>query len=109
MLLTLSRNEEKNSGDLQQCLALSAEKSHQPAPDEMFRVRHDAIDQLLDGRDIVDETDDHAAAPRASIHVAIDHDLGVDPGDLVMDIFDLELGALLALDLQQTVDAGIFQ
>ena len=57
----------------------------------------------------MDEADDHAAAPSAGIHVAIDHDLGIDPGDFVVDILDLELGALLALDLQQTLDAGVLQ
>ncbi len=57
----------------------------------------------------MDEADHHATAPGAGIHVALDHDLGVDACDFVVDIFDLELGALLAFDLQQTLDAGILQ
>src|SRR6266849_5991486 len=103
------RLRKKNSGDFQRCPAFGAEQSHQPVPYQALGVRHDAVDQFFDGRDIVDETDDHAAAPGAGIHVSIDHDLGIDPGDFVMDIFDLELGALLALDLQQTFDAGVLQ
>ena len=68
----------------------------------------DAIDQLLDGRHVVDQAHDHAAAPGTGIHIAVDHDLGIDARDLVEDVVDLRHLAVLALLREQPFDALLF-
>src|SRR6202022_3440582 len=85
------------------------EKTHQPAPNDAIGFRHDAADQFLDRRDIVDQPDHHAAAPGAGFHVALDHHFRVDAGDLIVGVLDPYTPALLALDLEQPLDAGVFQ
>jgi hypothetical protein len=62
------------------------------------------IDQLLHQRNIIDQPDH----PAAGIHISLEHDLGKVARDLVMNVVDLEVLALLPLDLQ-TLDAGILQ
>jgi hypothetical protein len=69
------------------------EKARQPAPNDLLSLRHDAIDQLLHRRDVIDQADHHAAAQGARVHVTVDHDLRIDAGDLVVDIVDLQGGA----------------
>jgi len=69
----------------------------------------DAIDQLLDGRHVVDQAHDHAAAPGTGIHIAVDHDLGIDARDLVEDVVDLRHLAVLALLREQPFDALVVQ
>ena len=86
-----------------------SKKSREPAADQLLRFAHDPIDQFLHRRNVVDQAGDHAAAPGAGIHIAVDHDLGIDARDLVVDVVDLQLGALLALDLEQMVDGGVLQ
>ena len=48
--------------------------------DQPLRLHHDPIDQLSDGWDVMDQANNHAAAPRAGVHVTINHDLGIDAG-----------------------------
>src|SRR6266403_1024318 len=79
-----------SSRNLPGCLVVGAEQSCQPVQNEALGIRHDAVDQFLDGRNVVDQPGDHAAAPGAGIHVALDHDLGIDARDLIVDIIDLE-------------------
>src|SRR5271163_2690744 len=74
-------------------------QTNQPIADQPLRLHHDPIDQLGDGWYVLDQANNHAAAPGACVHVTVDHDLGVDTGHLVMDIRDLKAGAFLALDL----------
>src|SRR5712664_4104541 len=96
----------KGSRHLQRCLGFGAKESRQPVQNEAFGVGHDAIDQLFNRRNVLDQSDYHPAAPGAGIHLAVDHDLGIDAGDFGMDILNLEALALLSLDVDQTVHAG---
>jgi hypothetical protein len=57
----------------------------------------------------VDQARDHAAGPGAGVHVALDHDLGIDAGDFLDDVLELDVGAQLLLLLEQAFDAGIGQ
>src|SRR5829696_3147025 len=84
-------------------------EARQALTDDAFGVRHDPIDQFLYRRNVVNEACDHAATPSASIHIAVDHHLGIDARHLIVDIFDLELLALLAFDLEQMLDALVVQ
>src|SRR3954454_11836699 len=95
-----------NSCDLQSCFGFGIKEARQPVPDEALGIDHNPIDQLLDRWDVVDQSHDHPATPGTRVHIAVDHDLGIDASDLLMDILDLELGALLTLDLDQAIDAG---
>src|SRR6185312_12703313 len=85
------------------------EKSRQAFANEALGVRHNSVDQLLDGWDAIDQPDHHAAAPSAGIHVAVDHHLGIDACHLVPDIVDLEAAPLLTLLFEQALDARIVQ
>src|SRR5438445_3088742 len=85
------------------------EKTHQPAANDTVGFDHDAVDQFLYRRNVMDQPDHHAAAPGAGFHVAVDHHLGVDASDLIVDVLDLEVSSLLALDLEQALDAGVLQ
>ena len=67
-----------------------------------------SISSLTRGN-VVDQPGHHPAAPGAGIHVAVDHDLGIDARDLIVNVLDLEACALLALDLEQAVDALVLQ
>ena len=75
-----------------------AKQTNESIADQPLRLRHDPIDQLGDGWDVMDQPNNHAAAPGAGVHVTINHDLGIDAGHLVMDIRYLKAGAFLALD-----------
>src|SRR5882757_4173506 len=99
----------KNSRDLQRGLVFGANESCQPVENNALGVGHDAVDHLLDSRNVLDQSDHHPAAPRTGVHLAIDHDLGIDARDLGMDVGDLQLGALLAFDLDQAIDALVLQ
>ena len=83
--------------------------THQPVTDDLFRLVHDAIDEFLAGGDVVDEARDHAAAPGAGIHLPVQHDLGIDARNLVVDVVDGQLVALGMLDLEQAIDIGVLQ
>jgi hypothetical protein len=67
------------------------EEARQALTDDSFGVRHDAVDQFLYRRDVVDEARNHAATPRASVHIAVDHHLGIDARHLIVSILDLDL------------------
>jgi hypothetical protein len=56
----------------------TVKEAGQPSPDDLLGLAHDAVDQFLDCRDVVDQTDHQAAAPCAGIHLTVDHHLGVD-------------------------------
>src|SRR5215470_1084474 len=88
---------------------VAIEKTGQALPDNLLGSRHDPIDQLLDRRDVVDQADHHAAAPSARVHVANDHDLGINARDLLLDVLDFQRVGLLALDLEQLVDTLILE
>src|SRR5260370_22960388 len=59
-----------------------AKQTNEPNADQPLRLHYDPIDQLGDGWDVMDQPNNHAAAPGACVHVTIDHDLGVDTGHL---------------------------
>src|SRR5690606_39675233 len=67
--------------------------------DDLFRIAHDTVDQLLAGRDVVDQARDHAAAPGPGFNVALLHDARVNAADEIDDILNPGVGALFALDL----------
>src|SRR3984885_4425952 len=85
-----------------------AKQTNESITDQPLRLDHDPIDQFGDGWDVMDQPNNHAAAPGADIHVTTNHDLGIDAGHLVMDIRDLKVGAFLALDLKEAIDARVF-
>src|SRR5437868_4448650 len=97
------------SSDLQRRPALDTDQSCQPLQNEALGVRHDPIDQLLDRWNVVDQASHHAATPGSRIHVAVDHDLGIDTRNLIVDVFDLKAFASLTFDLEQTIDALILE
>src|SRR5581483_3151446 len=105
--LPLSGGGRKKSRRLR-ALAL-AQKALEALADDLFGLAHDAIDQLFHGRDIVDQADHHAAAPGPGVHVAFQHDLRIDPTDFVRNVLDLEVAALLALDLEHAIDALVLE
>jgi hypothetical protein len=76
------------------------EQASETTADQSLGFRHYPANQVRDVRYVVDQTDDHAAAPGARIHVALDHHFGVDASNLIMDIRDLQASAPLALDLK---------
>ena len=84
--------------------ALRRQHALEPLADELVRLSHDAVDQLLAGRDIVDQAGDHAAGPGTGIHVALQHDARIDAGDLFADVFEFQVGAELAVLFQQPLD-----
>ena len=49
---------------------------------------------------------DHAAAPRAGIHFAIDHDPRIDAGHFVDDVLELDVGTQALLFLEQALLGG---
>jgi NAD(P)-dependent dehydrogenase (short-subunit alcohol dehydrogenase family) len=51
------------------------EKSDKPNANQTFCVHHNAIDQFLDGRNVVNQPHCHATAPGARIHITIDHEI----------------------------------
>ena len=65
------------------------------SPEDLLGLAHDAVDQLLDGRNVVDQADHQATAPCAGIHLPVDHHIGVDGGDLRVDVRYLQRGAFL--------------
>src|SRR6266404_3228767 len=65
---------------------------------DLIRLRHDAVDELLHAGDVLDEANDQTATPGAAIHLAFNHDFGIDPRDLFEDIVDLETCSLFLLD-----------
>lgn len=79
----------------------AVQQSGEAGSDEALRLAHDPPDKLIDRRDVMDKADDHAATPRAGVHLSVEHDLGVDAGDLLEDVVDSERVALLPFDLQQ--------
>src|SRR3954453_11805800 len=87
----------------------TVKKSSQPLPDDLLGFPHDAVDQLLHRRDIVDQSDHHAAAPSTGIHVTVDHHPGVDTRPLLMDVLDLDPRPLPALDFEQLIDTLVFE
>src|SRR5438132_7664395 len=84
-------------------------EASQTLTDDTFGIRHDAIDQFLDRGNVVNEARDHAATPGASIHIAVDHHLGIDARHLIVDILDLELLALRSFDFEQLLNALVAQ
>src|ERR1044072_5065177 len=96
------------SGDLSR-RSRPIQEPHQAATDDLLGLGHDAVDEFLAGGNVVDEAGDHAAAPGAGIHLALQHDPGIDARDLVVDVVDLEPVALLALDLDEAIDIGVPQ
>ena len=68
-----------------------------------------AVDQFLDGRYVVDESCHHAAGPGAGVHVALQHDAGIDARDLLDDVLELEVAAERLLLLKQPVHRGVAQ
>src|SRR5438445_1140782 len=72
----------------------AVEETSQALPDDLFGVRHDTVDQFLHRRDVANETRDHAATPGAGVHIAVDHHLGIDASDLLMDVANLQACAL---------------
>src|SRR3954464_11763023 len=87
----------------------AVEKTRQALANDGFGLGHDAVDQFLYRRNVVDQADYHAAAPGARVHVAVDHDLGIDADDLLENILELERLTLLALDLDQAFDTLVGQ
>src|SRR6266478_420132 len=87
----------------------TVQESGRPLANDVFGIGHGAIDQLLDGRDVIDQSDHHAAAPGARIHLAVDHHLGIDAGHLIEDVVDLERPALFPFYLDQAFDALVLQ
>ena len=77
--------------------------------DDRLGFAHDAVDQLAAGRHVVDEAGDHAARPRARLHVALLHDLHVGAGNIFADVVDRRRRALLLLDLDDLVDRRVAQ
>src|SRR5439155_22887721 len=98
-----------HSRDFQGFLIVGVEEARKPAPDQPLGIRHDAVDQFLHRRNVVNESNDHAAAPRTSVHIAVDHHLGIDARYLFVDVVDLQAFALLALDLEQVLDTLVVQ
>src|SRR6266508_6173148 len=84
-------------------------EASQTLTDDTFGINHDAIDQFLDRRNVANEARDHAATPGASIHIAVDHHLGIDARHLIVDILDLELLALGSFDFEQLLNALVVQ
>src|SRR3990167_541535 len=83
------------------------QESSEPACDQLLSLIHDAVDQVLHGRDVVDETGYHAATPCAGIHFAILHHARVYAGDLIDDVVELEIGSFFPLDADQLLDVCI--
>src|SRR5712692_9907709 len=70
------------------------QKGHEAAANDLFRALHDPVDQLLAGRNVMDEPGYHAAAPRSRIHDAPLQDSAVlRSGDEVANILDRRGGA----------------
>src|SRR5947207_5380413 len=85
------------------------EETSQALTDDSLGIRHDAVDQFLHRRNVVNEPNDHAAAPRARVHVAVDHHLGIDARHLLVDVVNLQAFAFRSLDFDQVFDALVVQ
>ena len=59
-----------------------------------------AVDQFLNGRNVVDQAYHHSTAPGASIHITVNHNFRLNTRDHVVNIINLELGALLAFNFK---------
>src|SRR5271167_475130 len=92
------------------CLVLRRQQGLEAAADDLLRASHDPVDQLLAGRNVMDEPDHHAAAPRGRIHDALlQHAAVLRSGNEMANILDRHGGALLALYGKDLFDRRIGQ
>jgi hypothetical protein len=63
------------------CHTTESHKPDKPTADQTFSVCHDAVNQFLDGRNVMDQAHYHTTTPGARIHVAIDHNFWINARD----------------------------
>jgi hypothetical protein len=54
-----------------------SKKPDKPIAYQTFSVCHDAVDQFLNGRNVVDQAYDHSTAPGARIHITVNHNFWI--------------------------------
>ena len=80
---------------------LSRSETRQALADQGIGSAHDAVAQLLDGRDIVDQARNHTSRPCAGIHGTLGHDLRINPGYFTSYVFKLDVCAQLLFFFEQ--------
>src|SRR5690606_29547047 len=75
--------------------------------DDAFGFTHDAIDQFLHRRHIMDQTSHHAAGPGPGIHLTGFHDARINASHFLDDILELDVRAQALFLLQQALDSGV--
>src|SRR3569833_1425194 len=86
-------------------MAVSRPHPRQPLIDDLLGLAHGAVDQLLHGRDVLDEARDHAARPGAGVHLALLHDARIDAADLGDDVLEGDRSAEILLLRDQSLNS----
>ncbi len=75
--------------------------------DDLISLGHDAVQQLLAGRHVIDQANNHAAGPSTAIHIPALHDTRVDTGHFVDDVFELNCLTLFFFLGQNALDRRV--